>query len=308
MFFEIFAAMRLLVILSLISSVSFGQNYFLDHFGGQVGAVFQIGSHKNAVGLTLNGYYQDYFFQVNAGQQFIFNARDLGTRTNFVESRTSIGALLLGGKRDNTIDPFIQPLNHQSNYRNAIGYSYIWYLDKAGTSQRSGAWGLHFSKFSVYHENDVFGGQGKDRYRSGDFQLAYRHDNLRFSAGIRIWTGETSKTKWIKTSTDVCPNGYKLLEDNAYGGTSHGILYGGIQGALIYNQYASFYTGVDSEVIRHMFQNRLMHDLPFLPKSFKRTTPHYPMLDDHGCAVFDNKDRRKDKWFIQTGLNGNWSY
>lgn len=308
MFFEIFAKMRLAALFMIIYSASFGQNYFLDHFGGQMGVVFQVGSHKNAIGISLNGYYHDHFFQVNAGQQLIFSLNDLGGRSKFLESRSVIGGMLLGGRTDNTVDPFIQPLNHQSNYRNAIGYSYILYFDPVGTSQRSGAWSLHFDKFSIYHENDVFGGQGKDRFRSGDFRFAFRMDRMRFSMGVRIWTGETSNTKWIKTNMENCPNGYKLLEENLYGGTSHGVLYGGIEGAMVYNQYASFFTGVDSEVVRNVFQNRLMHDLPFLPKSFKRTTPHYPMLDEHGCAIFDKKDRRKDKWFIQLGSNSNWSY
>ena len=98
----------------LFSFTSFGQNYFRDHFGGQIGAVFQIGSHKNAIGISLNGFYQDHFFQVNYGQQFLFTVQDLGGRMNFMESRTSTGLLLLGGKKDNFKDPFIQSLNHQS--------------------------------------------------------------------------------------------------------------------------------------------------------------------------------------------------
>lgn len=308
MFFGIFAVMRILIAILLCSSVSFGQNYFLDHFGGQIGAVIQFGTHKSAVGLTLNAYYQDYFYQINAGQHILFNVSDLGGRKNFFESRTSVGALLMAGRRDKNIDPFIQPLNHQSSYRHAIGYSYIWYYDKASTSQRSGAWSLHFSNFSLYHENDVFGGQGKDRFRTGDFRISYLHENLRFSTGIRIWTGETSRTTWVKTSTDVCPNGYKILEDNTYGNTSHGIIYAGVQGMLGLGQYGTVFTGIDSELARHTFQNKLMHDLPFMPKNFERTTPHYPMIDENGCAVFDKTYRKRDKWFFQVGLNNNWSY
>lgn len=308
MFFGIFVSMRLLLITLLLSHVSFGQNYFLDHFGGQIGAVFQIGSHKNAIGLSINGYYQDHFYQANVSQQFLFTVWDLGGRSNFWESRSSIGALLMYGKKDKMIDPFIQPLNHQSDFRNAVGYAYIWYFDNTSTSQRSGAWSLHFNNFGLYIENDVFGGQGKDRFRTGDFRVSYLHKNLRFSSGVRIWTGETSRTKWIKEESDFCPYGYKLLEENNYGNTSHGILYAGIEGVLGYSQYGSVFTGIDSERIRNGFQNKLMHDLPFMPDKFQRTTPNYPILDEHGCAVFDKKLRRKDKWFVQVGTNGNWSY
>lgn len=292
----------------LCSTFSFGQNYFLDHFGGTVGAVMQIGSHKNSFGLSFNGYYQDYFYQLNAGQQFLFVERDLGGRKKYLESRSSVGLMLMAGKKDKRVDPFIQPLNHQSKFRNAIGYSMIWYKDQVHTSQRSGAWGIHVQNFSLYHENDVFGGQGKDRFRTGDFRISYLYNNLRFSTGIKVWTGETSNTQWIKDGTESCPNGFKILEDNSYGNTSHGILYGGVKGAVGYNQYVSFMTGYDSELVRHFFQNKMMHDLPFMPKKYKRTTPHYPMIDEHGCVVFDKKDRRPDKWYVQLGANENWSY
>jgi hypothetical protein len=65
--------------------------------------------------------------------------------------------------------------------------------------------------------------------------------------------------------------------------------------------------GIDSERIRHAFQNRLMHDLIFLPKRFPRKTPHYPMLDQDGCPTFDKTAVRKSKLYLQGGVRDVWS-
>lgn len=64
---------------------------------------------------------------------------------------------------------------------------------------------------------------------------------------------------------------------------------------------------MDSESIRHGFQNRLIHDLIFLPKKVERTTPHYPRLDQYGCPVFDKESIRPNKLFLQWGINDNWA-
>lgn len=306
-FLSSLCTMRWLILVLLPVFPGYCQNYFQDHFGGSIGIVANVGTHTNTIGLNFKGYYTDYFFQTNLSSTFYLHERNLGNRKNYFEMRNAIGIVLLGGKRDNQIDPYLDALNHQTNYRYGIGYNYIWYYDNAETSQLSGGWSLHFNKFSIYHENDVFGGQGRDRFRTGHLQFAYRYDQIRLSAGVNIWTGETRGAEWVKASTDWCPNGFKMLEGNPYGHTSHGIAYMGIQYFMPYQQNAQLRIGMDSENVRHVFQNRLMHDLPFMPKSFKRTTPHYPRLDEYGCAIFSNEFKRKDRFYLQFGANNNWS-
>jgi hypothetical protein len=51
-----------------------------------------------------------------------------------------------------------------------------------------------------------------------------------------------------------------------------------------------------------------MHDLVFLPKKIERNTPHYPRVDSHGCTTFDPELRRKDRIYLQLGINNNWSH
>lgn len=308
MFFVIFAIMRLVLIYLLLNSTQiYAQNYFAEHFGGTIGLVVNVGSHTNTIGINFKGYYTDYFYQTNVNSSFYFHSKNYGGRANFIENRSTVGLVLLGGKKQMNTDFLLDGLNHQTQYNLGIGYNYIWYFDNRGTSQKSGGFGLHIKKLSIYQENDFFGGHGRDRFRTGHVNISYRTENIRYSLGLNLWTGETRAAPWQKVSWDECPNGFRVLEDLAYGKTSHGILYGGITYNLPYNQLATMRIGIDSEQVRHGFQNRLIHDLIFLPKQVKHDTPHYPRLDSFGCPVFDKEGRRKDLFYFQFGANGNWS-
>jgi len=266
-----------------------------------------MGTHVNNVGISVNTYYQAYFCQVNLGSTFTLNDYSYGSRKNFIESRSSLGLVLLAGKKELTPDFQLNGLLHNSTYNYGVSYNYVFYFDNAGTSQLSGGWGAHLKNLSILFENDVFGGQAKDRFRTGHFTVNYRYQDLKFTTGLYLWTGETANSVWQKVPLDQCPSGFRILEDLPYGRTSHGILYGGISMNLGLGQSGNFRVGWDSERVRHAVQNRFTHDLIFLPKSFKRNTPHYPRLDPNGCAVFDDSLIRKDKFYMQFGLNENWS-
>jgi hypothetical protein len=60
--------------------------------------------------------------------------------------------------------------------------------------------------------------------------------------------------------------------------------------------------GIDSEQVRHVFQNKLFHDLPFLPKKYQNQTPHYPRLNKEGLPVFTKNEVRKDKFYFSLGM------
>lgn len=308
MFFVIFVSMRLILIFSLLLAYSVkAQSYFQEHFGGTAGIVFNLGSHTNSVGLNLRGYHTDFFYQVNAGSTFYFYKKGLGKRINYWESRNSLGLVLLAGKKEMTRDFQLDGLNHQTNYNLGAGYNYLWYFDNIGTSQRSGGFGFHVKNISVYHENDVFGGQGKDRYRTAHFYASYRSDEFKVGAGFNLWTGETKGARWEKMTSKKAPNGFKILENLPYGKTSHGIAYGAFVYNLPYGQDVHLRLGVDSDNIRHAIQNRLIHDMIFMPIKMKNTTPHYPRLDEFGCPVFDKEGVRDLKFYMQFGMNENWS-
>jgi hypothetical protein len=298
--------MRFLLIFIFLVSCCFSQSNDNIKLGFQAGIVLDFGSHENEIGFEFNAYGLYKFTQLNTGTRFSFVLNSFGGRRNFFENRSNVGLILLGGKRQVYPDNYFAGLVHNSNYNNALGYNYIWYIDNSGTSQRSGAFGLTINKTSIFFENDVFGGQVKDRFRTGHLQFSYRTDLVRYSMGMNMWTGETSGSPRMKP-TEHCPNGFKNLTNLPFGKTSHGVFYFGAQYQLPLNQTVHWRIGMDSEEIRHLFQNRLTHDLIFLPKRFPRNTPHYPRLDENGNPTFTKNDRRKDCFYLQIGTNGNWS-
>ena len=281
----------------------FSQTVQSDHFGASAGLILNFGTHVNSLGVSLKGYYTDHFYQLNVGSSITWNLKSYGGRKKYLESRSFLGAMLLGGLKDNLIDFQLDGLSHQTSFRNAIGYNYVWYRDNCGTSQRSGGFGFSIGKFSVLFENDLFAGQGKDRFRTGHLLFTYRYNNFKFGTGIYLWTGETNGWIWEKVATKNCPYGYKKLNELPYGKTSHGIVYGSLNYNLGYGQIAQFKTGIDSEQIRHIIQNKLIHDLIFLPKSVPHNTPHYPRLNQEGLPVFNKNEIRKSKLYIQAGMN-----
>ena len=108
--------MKILLVLFLIFSFnSSGQNYLKDHFGGRIGIYFNVGSHVNSIGLNVNAYYTDYFYQVNIGTSIALNQMSYGNRLNFIESRNSLGIILLAGKRNQSVDFEMDGLNHQTS-------------------------------------------------------------------------------------------------------------------------------------------------------------------------------------------------
>lgn len=294
---------RLSIFFCCLLFLSFGQFQSSPSLGGKLGVFLQIGSHEQAIGLNINGFYSDYFYQWNVNQQVIFYRKGLANRQKFWESSSSVSLFLLGGRRTITSDFQIGRYQHQSEFERAIGYTYLWYYDQAKTSQRSGAWTYQEDYFSIHFENDIFGGQGKDRYRTGNLTVNYRYEQWKFQSQLILWTGQTSGSVWNRNAGLKMPNGYRDLSSLPYGKTSHGIVNLGVlyHSDFHFNQVSSVRIGLDSEQIRHFFQNRLMHDLIWLPKSYERTTPHYPRLNDDGLPVFSAKERKKDRFYWQIG-------
>jgi hypothetical protein len=292
-------------LLILTQKLTFAQ--LSTKIGGQIGIQFNLGSHIQQIGFFAKSFYAPNIIQLNLGSSFTFNLKSYGNRLKMWESRTYIGLIGLGGKRECEIDFQLDGLNHQTNFNHAIGFNYLFYFDNRKTSQLSGGWSLRYNQFSIQFENDVFGGQSKDRFRSGVLQFNILNQQHKFSIGTYIWTGETGNSKWIKTPQKNCPNGYRNLEETLFGKTSHGILYAGYQNNFIMYNFAHIKIGIDSEQVRHIIQNKITHDLIFLPKRIPRNTPHYPRLDENGCAIFEKKKKRKDKLYFQLNLNDNWS-
>ncbi len=298
----------LYILLLTFGSFASAQQKSPAHFGGKVGLIYTFGTHTSSIGISLHAYYQQYFYQGNVSSTWTYQLRNLGKRQFYWENRNAIGLLLLGGKRRTFQDFQLGELYHQSHYHNGIGYSYIWYLDSKKTSQRSGALAIHTKNLSILFENDLFAGQGKDRFRTGALEIYHLEEGIKYQIGLKLWTGETKGLHWEKEDRKNTPYGYADLSKLPYGKTSHGILYTGIHFELPYLQTGHLHMGIDGEQIRHIIQNRLTHDLIGLPKKMVRKTPNYPRLNTDGLPVFSKSEIRKNELYILMGLNANWSY
>lgn len=278
------------------------------HWGVQVGLTANFGTHINQFGVKIQGYYTRNFVQINAGNQFLINASNLANRQNYIENRINIGAVLLAGKRNSTPSFVLDGLNHQTNYDYGLGYNYLWYLDNADSYQVSGGFGLHVKQFSLLIENDLFSGNGRDRFRTSFTQLNYHNKMLNIKLNTQLWTGETWGTELMNKKENPYPVGYKDLRNTLYGRESHGIVAVGIDYYLFYGNSLSAVIGIDSEVVRNGLQNRFMHDKPFIPKRWRKPNVNYPMLDKLGLPIHNKVDAKKNVLYFQFGLNQPTTY
>jgi hypothetical protein len=279
-----------------------------DFWGIQIGLTTNFGTHINQFGIKIQGYFNYEFIQLNAGNQFLINASNLANRQNYIENRINVGAVLLAGKR-NSIPTFIlDGLNHQTNYDYGLGYNYLWYLDNADSYQVSGGFGFHVKQFSLLVENDVFSGNGRDRFRTSFIQLNYHNELINIKLNTQLWTGETWGTELKNLKDESYPKGYKDLRNTLYGRTSHGILSVGIDYYLFYGNSLSAIIGIDHEYIRNGLQNRFSHDKPFIPKKWRKPNVHYPMLDKYGLPVHDKSKIKRGEFLFQFGLNQPTTY
>lgn len=264
-----------------------------------------LGTHINRIGLVAGAGLTYEHFQVNTQLRTHYQLTSWVKGKSTMELQYSLGGLFTWGN-PNTY--FTHELNYQNftAYTHAIGYVHHWYLDKIQTSQRTGSLVLQIDKFSFILENDVLAGQGKDDFRTGGFKLAYQI-NPYHAIGISsiLWTGQSRGATLIDTGTYKARFGYKDLSNTLYGKHSIGVLC---------VQYSYFYdilgitqvqAGIDAEPIRHFFQNKLIHDMPFFPKKWnKAKNPHYPMLDVEGKPyIYPERQKiRKPRPYFQLGI------
>jgi hypothetical protein len=280
-----------------------------QQFGVKVSLIVTFGTNKQTIGCQLSSYYKYAFTQINGNYSIRLSANNLGGRKFLVENRFAPGINFFSNHNLNQKNDFIwNEIRQQGNGAYSIGYSYLLYIDNRGSDQKSGAFGIGLKDFFISFENDLFAGQGRDRFRTAQLELSYQKNGNFYSTGFQLWTGETRGSEWLKDSNKKHPFGYKTLDGLPYGKTSHGIWYAGFGQSLDYGNRNDFRVGIDDERIRDFLQNYLSHDLPFLPKSIERKTPHYPMLDSLGYSIINKGVPRKTKVFGSMGINGIWSY
>lgn len=287
----------ILGILFLEGSLSaFSQFVRQDHFGFNVGAVIAVGNRFHRMGVVLQGYFVYDFVQINAEARVYHSLKNLGPKFEYTEAVTSAGIVFGYGKKQNYYNPFLSSVSNQTKYRYCTGYAFNYYFNRIRTRQQTGTIAFQFGDISFITDNDLFAKKILDRFRTGAILLQYQYKNL-FQAGVNctMWTGQMGIA--IKDDEAFPSNGYMDTTGGTYTNYSHGLLSLQFKGNIGFGQNVQGNIGVDAEQVRNAVQNRLIHDMIFMPKNFRKINCHIPMLDENGNQYLyrNNQKIRKAK-------------
>lgn len=222
------------------------------------------------------------------------------------------GHLLLGGRagwgkqqQADTIAWYLPPvfLQNLTRRRHIFGYDWMLFLDNAHTGQTAGALLFQTNNWLCYFFNDLLGAPAQDRYRTAGVSVEYRQKQNRWQLLHLLWTGDTRRATGVRSATYPAQTGFLDMRTAPYGLTSHGII------ALTYSRQeecappVTISMGVNAEQVRHWSQNRLMHDMVFLPRAWRTPNYHVPMIaDDGGLFLFEESQKvRPPQLFLGVG-------
>ncbi|MCE3227659.1 MAG: hypothetical protein K0S32_2210 [Bacteroidetes bacterium] len=257
--------------------------------------------------MNFSFFYVNKFIQANTEARIYLNFKNLGPPTLHRELVLAQGLVLGYGAKQNFFNPFINSVSNQTGHKNSVGYSYNAYFNTIKTKQQTGIINFQFGSISFVIENDILAKPLLDRFRTGAFLLQYQHED-KFQAAINctMWTG--SMGKCINDNPRCRANCYIDTTGSTYANYSHGLLSAQFKYNIGLSQNVQTNIGIDAEQVRYAIQNKVIHDLNFLPKKWpKRINCHIPMLDDKGNQYLfqpDQKIKKKELyWNIFSNAN-----
>lgn len=281
-----------------------------EHIGFNVSINLAFGTHFQRVGVNLNFFYVDRAFQANSEIRAYFSYRNLGPRLIYPELVLSQGVLYAYGQQRDFFNPFLNSVSNQSKYKNSVAYSYNAYFNKRKTTQQTGIISLGFGQVSIITENDILARTYYDRFRTGAFLVQYQYrDKVQAALNCTLWTG---KMGGILRDTTSCPwPCYMDTTGGVYTHYSHGLLSAQIKYNVGYSQNIQANAGMDAEQVRNAVQNKLIHDMSFLPRKWvKPKNCHLPMLDDKGLPYrcLPGQKIKKPQVYLNVFSNANLFY
>lgn len=294
---------RLVVFITILFT-SYSKSLAGEDFGLNFGLSIQFGTHIDRIGLMYQVYYFNKHLSLSQGSYIHWNIKSLGPKGAYPEGKFQFG--IQGQWIENDKPKYL--LNEFSNispYLNSMGYSFYIYLDKKRMSQTTGAIHGTFSNIVFAVDNDALGlNQIDDKFRTGGFFAGILLDSLQVGLQSTLWTGKSASGERINDVDYPSRFGYRDVSNAEYGNLSHGILAfrGTYKGP--YNQIARAEAGIDAEEIRHLLQNKIIHD-GFSKRIVKSESPHYPMLQQDGSLYLfkSGQKKRSPKPYFQLGLN-----
>lgn len=304
-----------IVCLLLISTINEGQS---DDYKIHLQVKINLGQPITNIGVGIIGeYLEKSGFEIAAGYDLTYHLKNYGIPDRHLEHHLFGSAHYLWGNRkeEDELINFIKTLD-SGRSKNAAGYTMEYFHNKIGTSQRIGTLHMRADQFVIQFGNDLLGHFNYwDQYRTGAVGLGWIEQENYFNMNMLFWTGNTNDKavkKYREGESDYPARyGYRSL-DNAVGGKySHGIFSIGMVRDIGSGQNAGVHLGMDSEHFRNFVQNKIFHDLYFIPKALSDPKNlHIPMkmADGRDYLYKVGQKVRPLKFVWQLALNPNLLY
>lgn len=276
----------------------------------QLGLQLQFGTHVKRLGCNTQLYYVNKHVQLHGGMNLYFTFKNIGAPLRYFEAQTLLGFYYTWGQGRSYTFPSFQYTRNMTAYRSYIGYTHAFYFNEVRTIQPTGTIIFGGEHWKLITENDMMGGNNaSDEFRTGAISLAYMDSLHELGTSFIAWTGK--KGQRIKGTSFPSRNGYFDMSRSRYALNSLGILalYG--MKNIHHNNYITLQIGIDSEKIRNYLQNRVLHDLYFLPPRYSnKHNAHIPMVTRDGKWYMYAPDQivRPAKLYLQAGMNNSMYY
>lgn len=287
----------------LLIIISFGLNA-QPQFAWKAGLNFQLGTHIQRLGLMYQVFVYGNAFQVSQGVWAHFNFKNLGPKGIYPEMK-----MFAGFQYSWNPEPgekyMLSEFSNLTNRINHLGYNFYWYLDKLKMSQTAGALHLNINQVLFVIDNDAFGLNAiDDKFRTGGSYIGFQKDSMMFGLQATLWTGKSHGTVAVADTSYPSRFGYRDIRNTEHAEKSHGILALRADYQWTYRQTARAEVGVDAEQVRHLIQNKLIHD-GASRRLMRSKNPHYPMLQEDGSMYLFREDQnvRKPKPYFQLSAN-----
>lgn len=292
-----------------VSRTGFSQLRQGDGYGFRAGVNITVGTHIQRVGFLGSVFYiPNQQHQLNFIFRTHYNFRNLGPPLKYPELQAQVTYLYGYSAKANLERSYISEFDAMHERKNSVGLFYKIYWDRAQTSQPVGGIVLNYGRFYIIHENDMWGWPRSDKYRSAGVWLGFHRPSVVYFTKLMLWHGDTfGKGAHNVTDTEYPARfGYRDFGMTKFANISHGILTVGALADVGMGQYVQAEIGVDAEQVRNVFQNKVVHDMWFVPErliSYKLT--NFPMLDTDGKLFLykEGQQIRKPRFFLEGGIN-----
>jgi hypothetical protein len=254
----------------------------MGQYGAQAGVIVALGNRFTRLGLVVQAWYTMGQVQGSGCVRVYRSYANLGPPGRYTEWVLT-PAILVGYGKTPTDSPGRWPdaTDNHTQYRHSIAYAQNYYLNRIGTRQVTGLLAIQTGRVTVATENDILARPTLDRYRTGALLLQYQQRRVRWGMNCTMWTGQMGNK--VPAGNGYVRRAYMDTVGGRFTRWSAGLLSGQCRIALPYGQTVGANAGIDAEQVRHAVQNRLIHDLVFIPKPIRHTKScHIPMLTPDG--------------------------